>query len=84
MIITIHIKLIREHCEIVGEKLRLVFYNSKLRSGAFFVFGGGKNIGPKKNRLMAGYYNSATGDNDKRPISIEISTNIYKPFKFMS
>ena len=50
MIITMHIKLMRESCEVVGEKLRLAFSVTVTCDQAFFfvrfflVFGGGKKI----------------------------------------
>ena len=38
MIITMHIKLMRESCEVVGEKLRLVFSITVTCDQAFFLF----------------------------------------------
>ena len=38
MIITMHIKLMRESCEVEGEKLRLVFSITVTCDQAFFLF----------------------------------------------
>ena len=48
MIITIHIKLIREHCEIVGEKLRLVFSITVNCDQELFLFLAGVKISDQK------------------------------------